>query len=123
MVSFRASLVAKEFTCNVGELASIPGLGRTPGEGNGCPLLAWRIPGIEEPGRLLSTGSQRVEYDWATFTSGPIYLGISLPIAIVLSTHLADPKCTLSLYLYNINQMMNIHQRQRPFKWIQLSDL
>ena len=28
----------KESTCNMGDLASIPGLGRSPGEGNGNPL-------------------------------------------------------------------------------------
>ena len=28
----------KESTCNVGDLGSIPGLGRCPGEGNGNPL-------------------------------------------------------------------------------------
>ena len=28
----------KESTCNVGDLDSIPGLGRSPGEGNGNPL-------------------------------------------------------------------------------------
>ena len=28
----------KESTCNVGDLGSIPGLGRTPGEGHGYPL-------------------------------------------------------------------------------------
>ena len=28
----------KEFTCDVGDLGSIPGLGRSPGEGNGYPL-------------------------------------------------------------------------------------
>ena len=27
----------KESSCNVGELGSIPGLGRSPGEGNGYP--------------------------------------------------------------------------------------
>ena len=35
------SLVAqlgKESTCNVGDLGSIPGLGRSPGEGKGYPL-------------------------------------------------------------------------------------
>ena len=26
-------------------------------------ILAWRIPWTEEPGRLQSTGSQRVEHD------------------------------------------------------------
>ena len=29
-------------------------------------ILAWRIPWMEEPGRLQSTGSQRVGHDWVT---------------------------------------------------------
>ena len=47
---FRGGSAGKESTCNVGDLSLIPGLGRSPGEGNnGCPLqyssiLAWRIP-------------------------------------------------------------------------------
>ena len=32
-------------------------------------ILAWRIPWREEPGRLQSTGSQRVRHDWATSLS------------------------------------------------------
>ena len=28
----------KEFACNAGDLGSIPGMGRTPGERNGYPL-------------------------------------------------------------------------------------
>ena len=36
----------KEFTCNVGDLGSIPGLGRSPGEGNGYPL---QYSGLENP--------------------------------------------------------------------------
>ena len=28
----------KESACNMGDLGSIPGLGRSPGEGNGYPL-------------------------------------------------------------------------------------
>ena len=37
------------------------------GEGNGNPLhvLAWRIPGMAEPGGLPSTGSHRVRHDWS----------------------------------------------------------
>ena len=31
--------------------------------------LAWRIPWTEEPGRLQSTGSQRVGHDWVTSLS------------------------------------------------------
>ena len=54
---------------NSGDPGSIPGLGRSPGEGNGnhSSILAWRIPWREEPGRLQSMGSQRVGHDF-TFT-------------------------------------------------------
>ena len=31
-------------------------------------ILAWSIPWTEEPGRLLSVGSQRVRHSWATNT-------------------------------------------------------
>ena len=54
------SSVGKEFACNVGDLGSIPGLGRSAGEGKGYPLsiLAWRIPRTVE-----SMGLQRVGHD------------------------------------------------------------
>ena len=35
---FADSSVGKESTCNAGDLASIPGLGKSPGEGKGYPL-------------------------------------------------------------------------------------
>ena len=35
---FSGSLAGKESACNVGDLGSIPVLGRTPGEGHGNPL-------------------------------------------------------------------------------------
>ena len=35
---FPDSSVGKESACNVGDLGSIPGLGRSPGEGNSYPL-------------------------------------------------------------------------------------
>ena len=55
----------KASACNVGDPGSIPGLGRSPGEGNGNPLQysCLENPRIEEPGRLQSTGSQRVRHD------------------------------------------------------------
>ena len=49
----------------VGDPGSIPGLGSSPGEGNGNSLhySCWRIPGTEEPGGLQSVGSQRVRHN------------------------------------------------------------
>ena len=60
--------MVKEFANNAGDPGSIPGSGRSPGEGNGNPLQysCWEIPWTEEPGRLgrlQSVGSQRVGHD------------------------------------------------------------
>ena len=33
-------------------------------------ILAWIIPWTEEPGRLQSVGSQRIEHDWAGTAPG-----------------------------------------------------
>ena len=37
-LGFPGGSAGKESTCNVGNMGSIPGLGRSPGEGNGYPL-------------------------------------------------------------------------------------
>ena len=47
----------KEFTCSAGELGSVSGLGRSPGEGHGNPLqYPWRIRWTGEPGRVQFIG-------------------------------------------------------------------
>ena len=84
----------KESACNPGDLGSIPGLGRSPGEGvffiaqsvknlpavqetwvqflgwedplekemaTHSSILAWRIPWVEEAGRLQSMGLQELD--------------------------------------------------------------
>ena len=38
MYSFPGGPAGKESACNVGDLGSMPGLGRSPGEGKGYPL-------------------------------------------------------------------------------------
>ena len=37
-MGFPGGSAGKESACNAGDLGSIPGLGRSPGEGKGCPL-------------------------------------------------------------------------------------
>ena len=55
-VGFPCGSAGKESTCNVGDLGSIPGLGRSPGEGKGYPL---QYSGLENSG----LGWQRVGQD------------------------------------------------------------
>ena len=47
----------KESACSAGDLGSVPGLGRSPGEGNGNPL---QYSGLENP---MDMGSQRVRHN------------------------------------------------------------
>ena len=57
---FPCGSAGKESTGSVGDLGLIPRLGRSPGEGKGCPLQysAWRIPWT-----VQSMGLQRVGHD------------------------------------------------------------
>ena len=57
--------MVKNPPANAGDQGSIPGSGRSPGEGNGNPLQysSLRIPWTEESGRLQSMDLQRVGHD------------------------------------------------------------
>ena len=61
---FPGGSAGRESACNDGDLGSIPGLGRSPGEGNGYPL---QYTGLENPMEYSPWG-RRVRHDWATFT-------------------------------------------------------
>ena len=67
-MGFPGDSVVKDPPANARDTGSIPGLGRSPGEGNGNPIrvLAWEIPWTEEPGELQSMGSQRIGHDLET---------------------------------------------------------
>ena len=61
--------IAKNHSCNAGDLGVSPGSRRSPGEGNGYPLQ-YSCPWTELPGELQSMRSQWVRHDWVinTFT-------------------------------------------------------
>ena len=64
-MGFPCSSVSKESGCSAGDPGSIPGSGRSPGEGNGNPL---QYPCLENlmdqaPGGLQSMRLQRVKHD------------------------------------------------------------
>ena len=68
MYIFPGGSDGKASACNAGDLGSIPGSERSPGEGNGnqSSTLAWKIQRTEDPCRLQSMGSQRVRHDCMT---------------------------------------------------------
>ena len=60
IVGFPGGAVVKNLPASTGDVGSILGLGRSPGEGNDKTLsiVAWKMSWTEEPGWLQSMGSQ-----------------------------------------------------------------
>ena len=58
----------KESTCNSGDLNSIPGVGRFPGEGNGYPLQYSCLEKFMYRGAWRAYMFEKVEHDWVTNT-------------------------------------------------------
>ena len=64
LLGFPCGSAGKESACNVEDLGLIPGLGRSPGDGNGYPLQHYGL----ENSMDYFMGSQRVGHDRVTFT-------------------------------------------------------
>ena len=63
-LGFPCGSAGKESACNAGDLGSIPGLGRSPGEGKGYPL---QYSCLENSMAIQSMELQRVRHDWVTW--------------------------------------------------------
>jgi len=68
MVGFPCGSVVKNPPAKTGDVGSIPGLGGSPGEGNGNPLQYSCLGNPKDRGAcgLQSIGLQRVRHDWVT---------------------------------------------------------
>ena len=66
-VGFPGGSEVKASACNAGDLGSIPGSRRSPGEGNGNPLQYSCLENPMDGGALWATvhGLQRVRHNWA----------------------------------------------------------
>ena len=67
-MGFPHSSVSKEPACNAGDPGVIPGLGRSPGEGNGNPLQCSCLENAMDRGAWQATvhGVARVGHELAT---------------------------------------------------------
>ena len=58
-----------------------------------CTILAWRIPGTEEPGGLPSTGSHRVRHNSSNLAAAaaaaavPIFKELTLFFILIFGNH------------------------------------
>ena len=68
-MGFHGSSTGKESTCNAGDPSSIPGLGRSPGEGNSYPLQYSCLENSMDRGAWQVTiHGITIRHDWVTFT-------------------------------------------------------
>ena len=68
ILGFTGGSAGKESVCNARDLGLIPGLGRSPGEGNGNPLQYSCLENPMDRGawRATTRGVSRVSHDLAT---------------------------------------------------------
>ena len=94
----KSGSAGKESTCSVGDLASIPGLGRSPGEGKGYPL---QYSGLENPMDYIV-----LDYSpWGRQESDIIeQLSLSISMAKLKMSHWHNP--AISLLGRNLREML-----------------
>ena len=83
----RDSLVGKQSTCNAGDPSSIPGMGRSPGEGKGYPL---QYSGLENSRDFIVhavTKSQTRLSNFHRLSYQPVNTLLNSPRTETLSTH------------------------------------
>ena len=66
MLGFPGGSVLKNLPANAGDLGLIPGLGRSPGKGNGHPPQNSCLGNPMDRGAWQSMGLQRARHDLAT---------------------------------------------------------
>ena len=88
ILGFPGDLADKESTCNVGDLGSIPGLGRSPEEGKGYPLqyFALENPMDYSPGGHKE--SDKTQHLSSMHALNPVVIVLHKPIL------LADTECS-----------------------------
>ena len=81
--------------------------------------LAWRVPWMEEPGRLQSMGSQRVGHDWTTSLSLFIFMHWRRkwqPTPVFLSGKFHGERSLAGLKESDMNEHL-IHKVERKRRW------
>ena len=113
--SFPGCSVGKESACNPGDLASIPGLGKLTGEGNGYPL---QYSGLENSMDCIVHGVTKSRTQLSDFHFHQWYQSLSL-----IWTNSETKTCRITLIVWRCK--CNILQTETvyiflPWKWKRL---
>ena len=87
-------------------------------------VLAWRIPGTEEPGGLLSTGLHRVRHDWSDLAAAAVTRLFSFMdfVFLVLKVNLSVMSDSLWPYGLQLSKLSVYRILQaRTLKWVTIS--
>ena len=114
ILSFPGSSVDKESACNAGDWGSIPGLGRSPGEGNGNPLQysCLENPMDRRAWRATDYGVARVGYDLVTKTTATTH---NFKYAMTVYMQIWFLKCRIMLRLLTVKS--NAKLSPPPSSW------
>ena len=104
-MGFPSGSDSKESTYNAGDLGLIPGLGRSPGEGNGNPLQYSCLENSMDRGawRVIVLGLQRVGHDWVTNTWRAVWSSGKSIVTGVMHTCVHDLVLPPSYCLTSLN--------------------
>ena len=110
--SFPGSSVGKGSACSAGDLGSINGLGRSPGEGNGKPLQYSCLENLMDRGAcgLQTMWSKRGGHDWTTKTSCSWYKGEFGHMCL----NTCVPKCCHSVDIIYVYEHKCTHMHTHP---------
>ena len=75
---------------------------------NHSSVLAWRIPGMGEPGGLLSMGSHRVGHDWSD-SAAAVYICQRRHLISVAVVHMSSISCWLDELKWPLLYMSPFH--------------
>ena len=83
-MGFPCGSAGKESSCNVGDLGSIPGLGRSPGEGKGYPL---QYSGLENSKGCISLWGHKESNTTDRLSLTHSWSSMISPHSLIHSTH------------------------------------
>ena len=125
-LGFPCGSAGKESACNAGDLGSVPGLGRSPGEGKGYPL---QYSGLENSMGCVVYG---VGHDWMTFTffftfhrciyRSRYVVSYSQEYKLEDFVEIASSSMSLRLVLWNSVEMKDISKKKNFCRHIFLNE-